>query len=99
MASQLHEQLTALIQMSHPDLDKILAAPVVSVNLKAPQRIILEAMENLVQQWKHDRGISERRRRDDKLEEYLAVWDLREGWHTDHYDNNQEKTYRRSPAR
>src|SRR6202040_1897099 len=36
----------------------------------------------------------EKRRRDDKLDEFLAVWDLREGWAGDHYDGSQEQTLR-----
>jgi hypothetical protein len=90
--SRLHEGLTALQALKHPALDCIPAAPVVSVNVRAPQRTILQAVEELVRQWKQERDISERRRRDDKLEEYLAVWDLREGWAGDRYDPSREKT-------
>ncbi len=46
----------------------------------------------MIRQWKDERSIPERRRRDDKLEDYLTVWDLREGWVTDHYDNGRERS-------
>jgi hypothetical protein len=67
---------------------------VVGINLNAPQRVITAAVEQLVRQWKDKRGIGERCRRDDKLEEYLAVWDLREGWAGRQYDGSRERTLR-----
>jgi hypothetical protein len=67
---------------------------VVGVNLDAPQRTITQALEQFVGRWKEEQGITERRRRDDKLDDYLAVWDLREGWQQDHYDSEQERTLR-----
>jgi len=84
----IHERLAALpheIWTSFPD------APVMSVNLQASQRAITEAVETLVRRWKHERGLLETRRREDKLEEYLAVWDLREGWAAGAYDGASEK--------
>ncbi len=68
-------------------------APIVSFNLQAPQRAITEAVETLVRRWKQDQGITETRRRDDKLEGYLAVWDLREGWADGGYDGTREKQF------
>lgn len=68
-------------------------APIVSFNLQAPQRAITEAVETLVRRWKQEQGITETRRRDDKLDEYLAVWDLREGWADGAYDVTQEKKF------
>ena len=68
-------------------------APIVSFNLQASQRAITEAVEALVRRWKQERGISETRRRDDKLDEYLAVWDLREGWADGAYDGTREKQF------
>ena len=68
-------------------------APIVSINLQAPQRAIAEAIETLVRRWKQEQGITETRRRDDKLDEYLAVWDLREGWADGAYDVTREKKF------
>ncbi len=59
--------------------------------MQAPQRAIVEAVETLVRQWKAERSIPETRRRDDKLDEYLVVWDMREGWGDGAYDGSREK--------
>lgn len=85
-----HQRLASLpgdIWKSFPD------APIVSINLQAPQRAIAEAIENLVRRWKQEQGITETRRRDDKLDEYLTVWDLREGWADGAYDGTREKQF------
>lgn len=68
-------------------------APIISINLQAPQRAIAEAIETLVRRWKQEQGITEIRRREDKLEEYLTVWDLREGWVDGAYDGTREKQF------
>lgn len=91
---QKYDLLTSLSRLQHPVLDAFPNRPMVGVNIQAPQRVIVEAMEKLVRQWKEEQAIPERRRRDDKLEEYLAVWDRREGWAGDHYDGSQEQTLR-----
>lgn len=78
--------------MRHPVLDSLPGRPLVGVNLDAPQRTITEAVEVMVRRWKDDKGITERRCRDDKLSDYLDVWDLREGWAGDHYDGASEQT-------
>jgi hypothetical protein len=86
--------VSALYQLAHPALDAVPNRPVVGVNVQAPQRVILEALKELVRQWKQQEAIPEKRRRDDKLDQYLAVWDLREGWAGDGYDGSQEHTLR-----
>ncbi len=85
----VHERLDTLGESAW---DSFPSAPVLSINLQMPQRAIKEAVEKLVRQWKHDRGIPEQRRRDDKLALYLAVWDAREGWTGAGYDGNRELT-------
>jgi len=89
-----YEALAALHQIDHPVLDSLPNRAVVGINIQAPQRVILEALEHLVRQWKQQQAIPEKRRRDDKLEEYLKVWDMREGWAGDYYDGSQEQTLR-----
>lgn len=89
MAS-IHQRLAALpgdVWNSFP------IAPVISINLQSPQRAITEAVETLVRRWKQERGITETRRRDDKLDEYLEVWDLREGWADGAYHGSHEKQF------
>jgi hypothetical protein len=43
-------------------------------------------------------GIAERRRRHEKLDEYLRVWDLREGWTGSGYDPSAEKPFTKIAA-
>ena len=86
----VHERLDT---MGEPAWDSFPSAPVLSVNLQMPQRAIAEAVEQLVRRWKHDRAISEQRRRDDKLAFYLATWDAREGWSGNGYAS-RERTFR-----
>lgn len=73
-----------------PDFDKYLPNLIVTLNPKAPQRAVAMAVEDLVREFKAQHGIPEQRRRDDKLDEYLAVWDLREGWMNGEYDCRRE---------
>jgi hypothetical protein len=93
-ADEKYRFLTELTSMKHPVLDAFPGRPVVGVNINAPQRVITAAVEQLVRRWKDQQGIAERRRRDDKLQDYLVAWDLREGWLADHYDASREKTLR-----
>lgn len=83
-----------LMHHPHAALDAVPMGPVIGVNLYAPSSTILDAIEGLVKEWKADAHIPELRRRDDKLEDYLAVWDLREGWVNDHYEPHAERTFK-----
>lgn len=93
-AHQIYSIASRLSQLSDPVWDSYPNVPVVSINLQAPQRAITKAIVQLVGEWKEERGIPEHRRRDDKLEEYLRVWDLREGWADGNYDPSREKTFK-----
>jgi hypothetical protein len=86
--------LSELMRLQDPSLDKMPDASIVSINLRAPLRTIVNAIEVKVREWKAERGILETRRRDDKVPQFLQVWDLREGWGNDHYEGRQEKTFR-----
>jgi hypothetical protein len=44
----------------------------------------------LLKDWKQERGLSERRDRAEKYDDYLRVWDLREGWIGGRYDRGRE---------
>ena len=86
--------ISQIQEFNDPALDLMLDGPILAVNVEAPQRAIVGAVEELAHEWKVQRGISEHRRRDDKLPEYLKVWDLREGWAGDHYDPSKERMLR-----
>jgi hypothetical protein len=75
-----------------PVLNAYPDVPIVSINTDAPGRAIEEAVREIVTRFKEQRGVPETRRRADRLEDYLAVWDLREGWVDDHYDCARERT-------
>ena len=74
------------------DLDSFPQVPIVSFNLEAPTDEILKTVEMQVREWKKQRGTTTNRRRQDKVSEYLHVWDLREGWSDGDYDPSNEKT-------
>lgn len=69
-------------------------APFIAINLEMPKKAILEAVDKLVGEWKEEGGIAEHRRRDDKLGDYLAVWDWREGWKGGAYRGECESKFR-----
>lgn len=87
------ESMQRLTTESWPGLDDFPNEPFVSINPAASERKIGEAIDQLLKQWKGERGLDERRERTDKYEEYLEVWDLREGWHNGVYDRGTEQTF------
>ena len=78
--------MTWWLRLESPELDSIPAMPAVSINLEAPLEDILKAIESQVKAWKRDRQVPKRCRREDKVKDYLKVWDQREGWVGDGYD-------------
>ena len=91
--AQLHV-MTSWLRLESAELDSIPASPAISINLEAPLEDILKAVENQVKVWKRDRQVPNRRRREDKVAEYLKVWDQREGWSGVDYDPRREKKLR-----
>jgi hypothetical protein len=87
-----YDWLDRLSRLPHPVLKAAPGPEMVSLNLQAPQRTVVRAVGRLVTRLKQQRQIPERRRRDDKLGQYLAAWDLREGWVDDYYDATREVT-------
>ena len=82
-----------LAKMNESVWDSSPEVPVISINLEMPQRAIAEAIESLVRKWKADHNIPEQRRREDKLPDYLATWDAREGWADGAYDGSRERKF------
>ncbi len=87
---QEYDLLYEVTKGDFPEFDKYLPNLMVILNPQAPQRAVSKAVEDLVREFKTERGIPEQRRRDDKLDEYLKVWDLREGWTNGEYDCSRE---------
>jgi hypothetical protein len=87
-----YKALSEFVALQDPSLDRSPVAPIIGVNVHAPLRTILQAVELQVKEWKAQRGITEHRRRDDKLPDYLRVWDLCEGWTGADYGRRNEKT-------
>jgi hypothetical protein len=83
-----------LMRSDAPGLSAVPDRPIFGVNVYAPQRAVVEAVERTVREWKEREGQPERRRRDDLLGLYLDVWDRREGWVADGYDAGRERTFR-----
>lgn len=88
------QQAYRLMQLQEPLLDQFPSVPLISINLQAPQRAILEAVEAYVRQEKERLGVPEQRRREHALPDYLIAWDLREGWTGACYDGTRERTLR-----
>jgi len=72
---------------SYPDI------PLYYIHLDASQRRIREDVEELVRRWKHRRQIPERRIHIQEFKNYLAVWDLREGWQDGSYRVEAEQSF------
>lgn len=93
-SSELHlDHMAKLMKDDDSELDRIPNRPILGINLEAPQRAIVEAVNQQVKQWKNEQGIKERRRRAEKLPAYLKVWDQREGWAGDRYDIKKERSF------
>ena len=89
--SWLAQALIELQELDHPALDSYLDEPIVAINPAASGRKVNAAIGILLQQWKEQRELTELRDRSDKFDEYLQVWDLREGWSAGAYDRALER--------
>jgi hypothetical protein len=88
------DMLSELMRMREPALDAIPNRPVISVNPVLPLRATQRAVAKLKRQWSSSLGLTQTRPRPDVLEDYLAVWDLREGWTGDRYDVKRELQFK-----
>lgn len=87
------EALQFLQQSDQIGLDGYVDEPIVSVTPAASRQQVSSAIGELLDTWKAERDLSERRNRSDKYPQYLAVWDAREGWTGSEYDLNAEQTF------
>jgi hypothetical protein len=79
--------------MSSTALDSYPDCPLYYVHVDASQRRIIEDVEALVRQWKERRNIPERRTRITHFDDYLRIWDLREGWQDGSYEAAAERSF------
>jgi len=86
--------IQSLMTNTASELDTYPDEPLVSINPAASDRKISEAISLLLKQWKQERSIQEQRLRSDKHDEYLEVWDMREGWQDGSYDRSTERTFK-----
>lgn len=91
--TQENQKVRALARLRGAALDAPLPGNL-AVNLNAPLRGIVSEVSRIVKEEKARRGIVEKRPRPEKLDQYLEVWDLREGWHAGKYDGRQEEPVR-----
>lgn len=75
-----------LTKFADPEFDSFPVAPLLSINLQAPQNAIVDAVKEYVRTQKARFAIPERRSREESLPDFLAVWDRREGWTGCAYD-------------
>jgi DNA-binding CsgD family transcriptional regulator len=84
------EAMIALQSLDKDGLNSFPDEPLVSINPAASGRQIGQAAAELLKDWKQERGLSERRDRAERYDDYLRVWDLREGWIGGQYDRERE---------
>jgi hypothetical protein len=81
-----------LKKLTSTALDSVPDVPLFYVHLGASQRSITRDLECQVRAWKKKRNIGTCKVQTEKLTEYLAVWDLREGWIGSGYDRSRGLT-------
>jgi len=79
-----------LTQGRHLHFDDSLPELFVLINPYAPGRSAGSAVQKIIRDFKKERGIPEKRRRAANFDDYLRVWDLREGWTGEGYDVSRE---------
>jgi hypothetical protein len=83
-----------LLKVTSKALDSTAEVPLFFVHLGASQRSILRDMEYQVRAWKKKLNIGTCKVQTEKLSDYLAVWDLRDGWTGGGYDRARELTFK-----
>jgi hypothetical protein len=81
------------MQLASASLDSYPVIPLFYIHFGASQRTIAADMEDQVQRWKTRRGLGSSNVHTAKLDKYLEVWDLREGWNGGAYDRSRELTF------
>jgi hypothetical protein len=82
-----------LSQVMSRALDSIPEIPLFYVHLGASQNAIVRDMEDQVRRWKKRRGLGSSKVHTEKIDTYLEVWDLREGWTGSGYERGRELSF------
>ena len=82
-----------LARFVSPALDSCPEIPLFYIHLGVSQRSIARDVEDQVRRWKARLGLGSSKVHTANLEEYLRVWDLREGWIGSGYDRSREMTF------
>jgi hypothetical protein len=85
--------LEMLTHLRDPELDRP-AEGLLAFGLHAPLEGIQEQIPGIVKAQKATHQIKQARRRPGVLDDYLATWDMREGWAGGDYDPGRESTLR-----
>lgn len=74
------QALLHLKSLECADLDTFADQPIVAVSPVHTVNAVMTDIRCFLDDWRERHGLEEQRVRVDKFEEYLAVWDAREGW-------------------
>jgi hypothetical protein len=80
-----------VIEGEFPGFDEYLPELIVSIQPSSTKDAIANAAMEIVREARAASGRPETRIRADKLDSYLQVWDLREGWHEGLYDPSRAR--------
>jgi hypothetical protein len=83
-----------LLKVTSKALDSVSEVPLFFVHLGASQRSIERDMRCQIHAWKKKLSIGTCKVQAEKLSDYLAVWDLREGWTGSGYDRARVLTFK-----
>lgn len=85
--------LENLMRFASSALDSCPEIPLFYIHLGASQRSIARDVEDQTRRWKERLGLGSSKLHTAKLDDYLRVWDLREGWIGSGYDRSRELTF------
>ena len=96
-ASQLSESditgqyrlLRRITEGDYPGFDSLLPKLIVSINPASSEAAIKSAIKTIVRDYRDESGMPSTRIRADKFDEYLRIWDLREGWNGGTYEGSK----------
>lgn len=80
--------LADLHMIRDTDIHRFTGMPIVCVSPHLSVRTITEQITRFVNEWRGE-DVPERRVRDDKFDDYFAVWDRREGWKQGSYSEEK----------